>query len=180
MSLDLLADRLDRGMGPQKTIGQGFIFTQESKKQVLSLNIRRPELAGFVACEKDDAPGFLRIAFKHNALPLVSTDRRWKLSLAGLARLLPIMQPKGQQTQVNRECSYPLITWPKEFALGSFGSYRQFFALCLTNLAFPSPPNIQAGSESGEISSTRPRCKRNTRWQRRANAKLCVAMREVS
>jgi hypothetical protein len=39
---------------------------------------------------------------------------------------------------------------------------------------------FQAGSDSGEISSTCPRCSFNTRWQRRANAKLCVAMREVS
>ena len=56
-------------MRPQETIGQGFVFAQESEKQVLSLDIRRPELAGFVACEKDNAPGFLRIAFKHDALP---------------------------------------------------------------------------------------------------------------
>ncbi len=39
---------------------------------MLGLDIRRPELAGLVACEKDDAPGFLRIAFKHNALPLLT------------------------------------------------------------------------------------------------------------
>ena len=67
VSLDLLADGFDRGMGPQETIGQGFVFAQESEKQVLRLDIGRPELAGFIACEKDDAPGFLRIAFKHNA-----------------------------------------------------------------------------------------------------------------
>ena len=36
---------------------------------MFGLNIRRPELAGLIACEKDDAPGFLRVAFKHNALP---------------------------------------------------------------------------------------------------------------
>src|SRR5579872_4525838 len=35
------------------------------------LNIRRPELAGFVAREKDDAPCLLRIAFKHMALSRV-------------------------------------------------------------------------------------------------------------
>jgi len=52
------------------TIGQGFVFAQESEKQMFGLDIRRPELASFVACEKDDAPGFLRIAFKHNAFPL--------------------------------------------------------------------------------------------------------------
>jgi hypothetical protein len=32
------------------------------------LNIRRPELAGFIAREKDDAPRLLRITFKHMAL----------------------------------------------------------------------------------------------------------------
>src|SRR5579862_153819 len=37
---------------------------------MLGLNIRRAELASFVACEKDDAPGFLRIAFKHMPFPL--------------------------------------------------------------------------------------------------------------
>ena len=67
VSLDLLANRFDRGMGTQETISQGLVFTQESEQEMLGLYIRRPELAGFVACEKDDAPGFLRIAFKHNA-----------------------------------------------------------------------------------------------------------------
>src|SRR5271165_2539155 len=70
VSLDLLADGLDRGVGPQETIRQGFVFAQESEKQMLSLDVRRPELAGFIACEKDYAPGFLRIAFEHSALPL--------------------------------------------------------------------------------------------------------------
>src|ERR1700722_2985694 len=69
MSFDLLANGFDRGVRTQETIGQGLVFAQKSEKQVLSLNVRRPELAGFVAREKDDAPGFLRIAFKHNALP---------------------------------------------------------------------------------------------------------------
>src|SRR5437773_11223297 len=32
--------------------------------------MRRTELAGFVARKEDDAPGFLRISFKHKALPL--------------------------------------------------------------------------------------------------------------
>src|ERR1022692_523876 len=67
-------------MGAQETIGQGFIFAQESEKQVLGLDIRRPELAGCVACEKDDAPGFLRIAFKHNAFPLTSWPGRTSLA----------------------------------------------------------------------------------------------------
>ena len=68
--LDLLADGFHRGMRTEEPVGEGLVFAQKSQKQVLSLDIRRPELAGFVAREKDDAPGFLRIAFKHNALPL--------------------------------------------------------------------------------------------------------------
>jgi hypothetical protein len=112
-------------MGPQETIGQGFIFTQESEKQVLSLYIRRPELAGFVACEKDDAPGFLRVAFKHNA-PSPDLPGR-ELLLADLQKLDPwtcppysmlidpyIMQSKGPKTQALKRFCKPLITLPKE------------------------------------------------------------------
>ncbi len=66
VSLDLLANGFNRGMGAQEAIGQGFVFAQKSQKQVLRLNVRRPELAGFVAREKNYTPGFLRIAFKHN------------------------------------------------------------------------------------------------------------------
>jgi len=40
VSLDLLADGLDRGMGAQKTIGQRLVFTEKSEKQVLSLDCR--------------------------------------------------------------------------------------------------------------------------------------------
>src|ERR1700733_1086812 len=69
VTLNLLADGLNRGRRPPESIGQGVVFAQEPKQQVLGLYIRRPELACFVARKKDDAPGFLRITFKHNALP---------------------------------------------------------------------------------------------------------------
>src|ERR1700733_11343483 len=69
VSLDLLADRFHRGVRTQKSISQGFIFAQEPQQQVLGLYIRRPELACFVARKEDHAPGFLRVTFKHNALP---------------------------------------------------------------------------------------------------------------
>ncbi len=68
MSLDLFADRFDRSVRTQKAISQGFIFSQKSKQKMFRLNIRRPELAGFIAREKDDAPRLLRITFKHMAL----------------------------------------------------------------------------------------------------------------
>ena len=69
VSLDLLADRFDRGVGTQEAIGQGFVLAQQSQQQVLGLNVRRPELAGFVAREKDDSPGLLRITLEHIARP---------------------------------------------------------------------------------------------------------------
>src|SRR5215469_15082937 len=61
VSLDLLADRFDRSVGTEEAVGQGLVFTQESQQEMLGFDIGRPELAGLVACEKDDAPGFLRI-----------------------------------------------------------------------------------------------------------------------
>src|SRR5215469_15975602 len=67
MTFNLLADGFYRGMRAQEPIGQGLVFAQKSKQKVLGLNIRRPELAGFIAREKDDAPCFLRITFEHIA-----------------------------------------------------------------------------------------------------------------
>src|ERR1700694_4640455 len=69
MTFNLFPDRFHRGMRAQKTIGQGLVFTQESEQQVFGLNIRRPELAGFVPRKKDYAPGFLRVAFEHIPIP---------------------------------------------------------------------------------------------------------------
>ena len=125
MSFDLLADGFDRGVRAQETIGQGFVFAQQAEKQMLSLDIRRPELAGFVACEKDDAPGFLRVAFKHNALP-PDLPGREEAILPGLPNVAPtpdyyIMQSKGRETQVPKRFTNPMITLPKEPLWISFG-----------------------------------------------------------
>src|ERR1039458_10033097 len=68
MTLDLLPDGLNRGVRAQETVRQGLIFAQEPQQQMLGLYIRRPELACFVARKENDAPGFLRVTFKHNAL----------------------------------------------------------------------------------------------------------------
>ena len=91
-------------MRTEEPIGQSFVFAQESQQQVLGFDIGRPELAGFVACEKDDAPGFLRIAFKHNALSLDLPGRERRVPPSplkpNLALTTPhIMQPKGQDNQ---------------------------------------------------------------------------------
>jgi hypothetical protein len=66
MALDLFADGLDRGVGAQEAIGQGFVFAQKSEKQVFCLDVWRTELAGFVARKEDDAPRFFSISFKHD------------------------------------------------------------------------------------------------------------------
>ena len=65
VALNLFPDRLDRRMGPKEPIGKRFVFAQKSQQQVLRFNIRRTELAGFVAREENYAPGLFRVAFKH-------------------------------------------------------------------------------------------------------------------
>src|SRR6266487_2215620 len=67
MSLDLLANRLDRGMGTQEPISQGFVFTEKSKQQVLGLDVWRAELAGFVPREEDYASCLFCVTLEHIA-----------------------------------------------------------------------------------------------------------------
>src|SRR5580698_8021452 len=90
--LDLLADGFHRGVRSQEPVRQGFVFAQEPQKQVLSLDVRRPELAGFVARKENYAPGFLRITFKHIALP-PDLPRREKLRPLDLPQPYVLPQP---------------------------------------------------------------------------------------
>src|SRR5215471_20273598 len=69
VSFNLLANGFDRSMGPQKSVGQRFVFTQQAEKQVFGLNIRRAELACLIACKKDYAPGFLCVPLEHVPSP---------------------------------------------------------------------------------------------------------------
>ena len=62
---DLLPDRLHRSMGPKEPIGERLVFAQQAQQQVLRLDVRRTELAGFIAREEDHAPGLFRVPFKH-------------------------------------------------------------------------------------------------------------------
>src|SRR5579862_175036 len=87
VAFNLLADRFYRGVRPQEAVGQGLIFAQKPKQQMLSLNIRRPELAGFVARKEDYASGFLRVTFKHMPIPLKLGPRR-RLKPAGPIEIL--------------------------------------------------------------------------------------------
>src|SRR5450755_487550 len=69
VSLNLLADELDRSMRTQQPEGESFVFAQKSQQQVLRLYVTRTELTGLVARKEDDAPCFLRVAFEHISPP---------------------------------------------------------------------------------------------------------------
>ena len=56
-------------MRPQEAIGEGLVFAQQTEEQVFGLYIRRAELTGLIPRKENDAPGFLRIAFKHIYFP---------------------------------------------------------------------------------------------------------------
>src|SRR6476660_3193476 len=58
VGFNLLANRFNGRMRPQKAVGKRFILSQEAKQQVLGLNIRTSELALFVSCEEDNAARF--------------------------------------------------------------------------------------------------------------------------
>src|ERR1035441_8269027 len=69
VSLNLLADELDRGMRTQETVDDRCVFAQKSQQQVLRLYVRRTELTGLVARKEDDASCFLRVVFEHTSPP---------------------------------------------------------------------------------------------------------------
>ena len=64
---DLLADGLDRAVRAQKAVRQRLVLAHQAEQQMLGLDVRAAVLAGLVPREKDHAPGFLRIAFKHGS-----------------------------------------------------------------------------------------------------------------
>ena len=83
VAFDLLADGFDGRVRPQKAVGQRLVFAQQAEQQVLGFDIRAAELAGLVTREEDDPPGFFRITFKHNFVPLCT------LYFLGIQRLGP-------------------------------------------------------------------------------------------
>ena len=160
----------------RKRLVRALSSRRSPSKQVLRLDVRRPELAGLVACEKDDAPGFLRIAFKHNALPLDLPGRGQPADLPNPPMpysapiRLYIMQSKGHETQEQKRSSYSLITLPKEFPLPShslqpicrtLSNLPHFVEIIFAPATDPAhflsrPATFYAGNDSGAISSTRP------------------------
>ena len=66
---NLLADGFHRRARAEEAVGQSLIFAQQPQQQVLGLDARAAELAGFVAGEKDHPAGLFGITFKHNSCP---------------------------------------------------------------------------------------------------------------
>src|ERR1700687_2640020 len=87
MGFDLLANRVHRRMLAKEAVGQRFVFAQQTEQKVLRFNIRRAELAGFIACKKDHTPCFFGVPFKHfcspsPSAPVVTGDGKPSSSLA--------------------------------------------------------------------------------------------------
>ena len=66
MRLDLLADRIDRRVRTQESVGERLVLADQAEEEMLGFNVRTAELAGLVACEEYNPASFLGIAFKHN------------------------------------------------------------------------------------------------------------------
>src|SRR5258705_3099921 len=77
VSLNLLADELDRGMRTQEPEDESFVFAQKSQQQVLRLYVRRTELTGLIARKEDEAPCFLRVPLKHEPSPAKFSGKLW-------------------------------------------------------------------------------------------------------
>jgi hypothetical protein len=65
VAFNLFTNRFHRSVRPEEAIRKRLVLAQEPQQQVLRFDVRRTELAGFVAREEDYAPRFLRIAFEH-------------------------------------------------------------------------------------------------------------------
>src|SRR6202789_2214188 len=59
---DFLADGFDRAMRPQEPIGERFVFSQKSEKQMLRLDVGAAVLAPPVSRRKYDSPTLFCIA----------------------------------------------------------------------------------------------------------------------
>jgi hypothetical protein len=62
---NLLSNGIDGRVGPKKPVCQLFVLTQESKQEMLGLDVRTAELTRLVPGEEYDAPRFFRITFEH-------------------------------------------------------------------------------------------------------------------
>src|SRR5262245_25791105 len=66
---DLLSNRLHIGVrSMEKSVGQVFIFPQQTEQNVFGLDLRGSKLIGLVTSEEDHAARFFCISFKHSVL----------------------------------------------------------------------------------------------------------------
>ena len=67
---DLPANAVERQVrAAEDPAGHTFTLAQETEQQMLGFNRDASELAGFVACEKQDPPRAFAVAFEHNVGP---------------------------------------------------------------------------------------------------------------
>ena len=77
MAFNLFPDGIHGGMGAQETIGQLFIFAQQSQQQMLRFDVGAAELAGLIPREEDDSPGLFRVSLKHIKVLLSLRGHCW-------------------------------------------------------------------------------------------------------
>ncbi len=65
-SFDLFADRFNRALLTQESIGQCFVLAHQAEQQVLGLDVRASVLAGLISCKENNASRFFCIAFEHD------------------------------------------------------------------------------------------------------------------
>ena len=88
----------------QETISKILVFANQTQQQVLGLDRRATELAGFVASEEDDPPGSLCVSFEHKFLIL---------SMPGIAADLILNEPpKSNKRQTRTEVRYIFLKTP--------------------------------------------------------------------
>src|SRR5713226_3222351 len=124
MSLDLFAAGFDGSVRTQEPIGQGFVFTKQPQQQVLGLNIRRTDLAGFVPRKEDDPSCLFRITFEHIAPDLLQKRKAQTCGLALRNPLSPTTFPSRTPTQSHYRrpaLVLPLISITK----GTIPDYRK-------------------------------------------------------
>ena len=78
--LDLLADRLNRGVGrAQEAVGERFVFTEQAEQLVLRFYGGASKLAGFVAAKENHPTRLLRIPFEHGPSVMPSPRRQYSI-----------------------------------------------------------------------------------------------------
>src|SRR4051812_24377286 len=65
VAFDLFSDRLHRRVLAEEAIGESFVLAQETKQQVLRLDVRGTELTRLIAREENHASRFFGIPFEH-------------------------------------------------------------------------------------------------------------------